>query len=343
MIDEGEREQVLDGPAVELGLEVPIEGGHGLAFLEAAALDAPFDGALTLDGRRLSQQPLEGLELRSLVLFEPGQVRVDVEAFQDRAVTLPPLNHYLTRDLIGRTRVARLLGAFRNRPPVDMVALENVLLRLSEMVCELPWLAELDINPLLVDEHGALALDARVIIAPRVPSADRYGHMAIHPYPAHLVTHWQLPSGENVLIRPIRPEDAELTQNFVRSLSEEAKYFRFMDAVKELSPAMLARLTQIDYTREMALLAVAEIDGQEVELGMRFSSTVSGYISGIRFYKSAANTGTHTGSLWTNNGQLLATGTFTGESASGWQQLNFATPVAITANTNYIASYHTTT
>jgi acetyltransferase len=204
--------------------------------------------------------------LGPVIVFGAGGV--DVEAFQDRAVTLPPLNRYLARDLIRCTRVATLLGPFRNRPPVNMDALENVLLRLSEMVCELPWLAELDINPLLVDEHGALALDARIVIAPRVPTADRYGHMAIHPYPAHLVTHWQLPDGHDVLIRPIRPEDAELTQTFVRSLSEESKYFRFMDAVRELSPAMLARLTQIDYTREMALLALTEIDGEEIELGV---------------------------------------------------------------------------
>lgn len=204
--------------------------------------------------------------LGPVIVFGAGGV--DVEAFQDRAVTLPPLNTYLARDLIRRTRVATLLGGFRNRPPVDMAALENVLLRLSEMVCELPWLAELDINPLLVDEGGALALDARIVIAPRVPSADRYGHMAIHPYPAHLVTHWQLPTGHDVLIRPIRPEDAELTQGFVRSLSEESRYFRFMDAVSELSPVALARLTQIDYTREMALLALTEIDGREVELGV---------------------------------------------------------------------------
>jgi len=204
--------------------------------------------------------------LGPVIVFGAGGV--DVEALQDRAVTLPPLNRYLAHDLIGRTRVATLLGAFRNRPPADMDALENILLRLSEMVCELPWLSELDINPLLVDDRGALALDARIVIAPRVPTADRYSHMAIHPYPVHLVTHWQLPSGHDVVIRPIRPEDAELTQDFVRSLSEETKYFRFMDAVSELSPAMLARLTQIDYTREMALLALTEIDGREVELGV---------------------------------------------------------------------------
>jgi acetyltransferase len=255
--------------------------GEMLAEVKRMQPEATLDGVVIepMVSRPHAREVLLGMTsdpvLGPVIVFGAGGV--DVEAFQDRAVTLPPLNHYLARDLIGRTRVATLLGSFRNRPPVDMAALENVLLRLSEMVCELPWLAELDINPLLVDEHGALALDARVVIAPRVPSSDRYGHMAIHPYPAHLVTHWQLPDGNNVLIRPIRPEDAELTQAFVRSLSEETKYFRFMDAVRELSPTMLARLTQIDYTREMALLAVAEIDGREVELGVaRYAINLDG-------------------------------------------------------------------
>lgn len=91
------------------------------------------------------------------------------------------------------------------------------------------------------------------------------------------MTHWQLPGGNDVIIRPIRPEDAELTQDFVSSLSEEAKYFRFMDAVKALSPTLLASLTQIDYTREMALLALTEIDGREVELGVaRYAMTPDG-------------------------------------------------------------------
>jgi acetyltransferase len=206
-----------------------------------------------------------------------GAGGVEVEALQDRAVTLPPLNRYLAQDLIRRTRVATLLGAFRNRPPVDMTALENILLRVSEMVCELPWLIEMDINPLLVDADGALALDARIVVAPRVPGADRYGHMAIHPYPTHRVMRWQLPGGNDVTIRPIRPEDAELTQQFVRGLSEESRYFRFMDAVSELSPEMLARLTQIDYSREMALLALTRLGDEDVELGVaRYSANPDG-------------------------------------------------------------------
>ncbi len=243
-----------------------------LAEVRRKQPDATLDGVVVepMVSRPHAREVLLGMTsdpvLGPVIVFGAGGV--DVEAFKDRAVTLPPLNRYLAQDLIRRTRVSTLLGPFRNRPEADMTSLENVLLRLSEMVCELPWLAELDINPLLVDERGALALDARIVIAPRVPTADRYGHMAIHPYPSHLVTHWQLPSGADVLIRPIRPEDAELTQTFVRGLSEETKYFRYMDAVRELSPTMLARLTQIDYSREMALLAVTEIDGKEVELGV---------------------------------------------------------------------------
>jgi acetyltransferase len=161
--------------------------------------------------------------LGPVIMFGAGGV--DVEAVQDRAVALPPLNHYLADDLIKRTRVYKLLGKFRNRPAADMEALETILLRVSEMVCALPWLEELDINPLLIDENGALAADARVIIKPRPPSADRYSHMAIHPYPAHLVTQWQLPNGADVTIRPIRPEDADMTQEFVRGLSVRNQVF----------------------------------------------------------------------------------------------------------------------
>ena len=200
-----------------------------------------------------------------------------VEVMGDRSVTLPPLNAFLVRDLIKGTHVARLLGAFRHMPPADMEALESVLLRVSEMVCELPMLMEMDINPLIVDEHGALAADARVVVEFRQPSADRYAHMAIYPYPTHLVSLWQLADGTDITIRPIRPEDAELVQAFVRNLSEQSRFFRFMNSVQELSQAMLVRFTQIDYSREMALMAVTEAEGKEVELGVaRFAINPDG-------------------------------------------------------------------
>ncbi|MDX9951274.1 MAG: bifunctional acetate--CoA ligase family protein/GNAT family N-acetyltransferase [Methylophilaceae bacterium] len=210
-----------------------------------------------------------------LITFGAGGTTVEVMG--DRSVTLPPLNGFLVKDLIQRTHVAKMLGAFRHMPPADMQALESVLLRVSEMVCELPMLMEMDINPLIVDESGALAADARVVVELRQPSADRYAHMAIYPYPTHLVTNWQLADGTDLVIRPIRPEDAEIEQEFVRNLSEEARYFRFMNSVQELSEAMLVRFTQIDYSREMALVAVAEESGREVELGVtRFAINPDG-------------------------------------------------------------------
>ncbi|MCP5279878.1 MAG: bifunctional acetate--CoA ligase family protein/GNAT family N-acetyltransferase [Thiobacillus sp.] len=263
-------------------------GGVRLGLSNGQAVRAAYSGMMAEVHKHVPDAVLDGVVIEPMVtrpnarevlvgvVTDPvlgpviafGAGGVDVEAFQDRAVSLPPLNRYLADDLIKRTRVSKLLGEFRKRPSADFTAVEQVLLRVSEMVCELPWIAELDINPLLVDEHGALAADARIVIAARTHGADRYGHMAIHPYPAHLVSQWQLPNGMDVVIRPIRPEDAEMTQEFVRGLSAETKYFRYMDAVQELSPSMLARLTQIDYDREMALLMVTQIDGKDVEMGV---------------------------------------------------------------------------
>ena len=191
-----------------------------------------------------------------------------VEVMGDRSVSLPPLNTFLVKDLIQRTRVAKMLGDFRHMPPANIEALESVLLRVSEMVCELPMLMEMDINPLIVDENGALAADARVVVEFRQPSADRYAHMAIYPYPTQLVSDWQLADGTDIVIRPIRPEDAELEQAFVHNLSEESRYFRFMNSVQELSESMLVRFTQIDYSREMALIAVTIEQDKEIELGV---------------------------------------------------------------------------
>jgi acetyltransferase len=191
-----------------------------------------------------------------------------VEVYADRAVALPPLNAVLADDLVHDTRASRLLDAFRNMPPVDRAALQEVLLRVSELVCELPEILEMDINPLLADESGAIALDARIAIGRADRALPRYGHMAIHPYPVQFVTEWTAPDGERVTVRPIRPEDAEIEREFVKQLSPEAKYFRFMNSLRELTPQMLARFTQIDYDREMALVATTARDGREAEIGV---------------------------------------------------------------------------
>lgn len=196
-----------------------------------------------------------------------------VEILHDRAVALPPLNARIVETMIGQTRAAGLLGSFRQLPPVRLKALEDTLLKVSDLVCELPEVQELDINPLMADEAGVVAADARIVIAPPGSSLDRYGHMAIHPYPHDLVQDWQLPDGTRIIIRPIRPEDAEIERDFVRNLSDESRYFRFMQALHELTPKMLVRFTQIDYDEEMAFIAVTEIDGRERELGVARYST----------------------------------------------------------------------
>ena len=179
-----------------------------------------------------------------------------VEIFADSQVALPPLNEYLSRELIKGTRAARLLSRFRNLPAADVGQLTQVLQRVSEIACELPEVQELDINPLLVDDQGVIVIDARVVVAPPKVSTAHYGHMAIHPYPPELEISWQLSDGTDVWVRPIRPEDAEKEQYFVQNLSDESKYFRFMQSMDKLTPIMLARFTQIDYDREMALVAV---------------------------------------------------------------------------------------
>ncbi|HLP99275.1 MAG TPA: bifunctional acetate--CoA ligase family protein/GNAT family N-acetyltransferase [Sideroxyarcus sp.] len=210
-----------------------------------------------------------------VVTFGAGGTAVEI--MSDRAVALPPLNSFLVKDMIQRTHISKMLCRFRNLAPANMEALEDVLLRVSEMVCELPLLKEMDINPLILDENGALAADARVVVEYRQPSPDRYAHMAIYPYPTHLVSQWQMADGTDLTIRPIRPEDAALVKKFVHDLSEESKYFRFMNSVQELTEDMLARLTQLDYSREMALIAVTEQNGEEVELGVaRYSINPDG-------------------------------------------------------------------
>jgi acetyltransferase len=191
-----------------------------------------------------------------------------VEIMGDRAVALPPLNNFLVKELIQGTRIAKMLGKFRNMAAADMDALEEVLLRVSEMVCELPLIKEMDINPLILDENGALAADARIVVEFVQPTADRYSHMAIYPYPTQLVSRWQLADGTDITIRPIRPEDAQLVQKFVHDLSDETKYFRYMNSLQELTESMLVRFTQIDYSREMALVAVTQDQDKEIQLGV---------------------------------------------------------------------------
>lgn len=191
-----------------------------------------------------------------------------VEIIKDRVIAIPPLNKFIARRLISKTRVKKLLDPFRNMPAVNYSEIENVLLKVSEMVCELPEICEMDINPLIVNEYGATAVDVRIVVSHVQHSDHLYEHMAIHPYPSYLVSKFKLHDGTEVCIRPIRPEDADIEQDFVNNLSPESKYLRFNSTFKTISTEMLVRFTQIDYDREMALIAIITENGKEKNVGV---------------------------------------------------------------------------
>lgn len=186
-----------------------------------------------------------------------------IELINDRAMELPPLNQFLAHRLIERSRVSETLGEWRGNSAANLEAVEQILLRVSEMVCELPQLREMDINPIIVDETGAVAVDARIVIdhAPQGVSSriHNYSHLSILPYPAHYEQLWPMRGGGEYTVRPIQPNDAQMLQELVHGLSKESRYFRFVSSMQELPPSMLARFTLIDYDREMALVAVHKV------------------------------------------------------------------------------------
>ena len=224
----------------------------------------------TMVSRRHARELMAGI-LRDPI-FGPaivfGAGGIAIEVLHDRAVALPPLSTLLVDDMIRGTRVARMLGDFRDLPAVDYSALENVLLRISEMACELPEIEELDVNPLMASGEGVIAIDARVVLRERGAQRTPYAHLAVHPYPASLATTLELSDGSRLALRPIRPEDAELEKAFISRLSQRTMRLRFLSGMRDLTPQMLARFTQIDYDREMALIAIAGEGGAQEEVGV---------------------------------------------------------------------------
>jgi len=183
----------------------------------------------------------------------------------DRALALPPLNEILAQDLISRTRVSALLQGYRDRPPVDTKALHHLLIQIGQVAVSLPEVIDLDLNPVLADSHGVIALDARVRVSP-VNTRCADDRLAIRPYPSAL-EQWLYWRGEPLLLRPIRPEDGEAYQRFFRSLDPVVVRFRMFMTMHALRPSQLVRMTQIDYDREMAFVAVrkqAEDDPEEM-------------------------------------------------------------------------------
>lgn len=198
-----------------------------------------------------------------IILFGRGGTAVEI--IGDRAVALPPLNMSLARHLISRTQVFRLLRGYRDRPPVDFDALCLVLLGVSQLIVDRTEIMELDINPLFADERGVLALDARIRVSSSATPAGGQKRLAIRPYPAHLEETMALPSGEQVFVRPIRPEDGPAHKKFVDRLTPEDLRLRLLGVTRDIAPSEMARLTQIDYDREMAFIATTRDSAGEDE------------------------------------------------------------------------------
>ena len=200
-----------------------------------------------------------------------GQGGTAVELIADRALALPPLNARLAHELIARTRIHRLLLGHRDRPPIDMMALERALVALSQLVADVPEIVELDINPLLADREGVIALDARVSLErTALKGSERF---AVRPYPAELEEMVRL-EGRTLRLRPIRPEDFAQHKRFLSRCSPEDLHARFLSTFRELPDGEIARLTQIDYDREMAFIAEATSEEDAAEtLGVARVST----------------------------------------------------------------------
>ena len=281
----------IDSPDISHKSDV---GGVALNIMNATGVRDTYNDMMQTVKRNCPDARINGVTVQSMVRSRHGReiyiglVTDDpfgpviafgaggtmIELINDRAMELPPLNQFLARRLIERSRVAETLGEWRGSAPADMEMLEQILLRVSEMVCELPQLREMDINPIIVDEHGAMAVDARIVIdtAPQGLSSrgHSYNHLSILPYPAQYEQLWPLRGGGEYTVRPVQPDDAQMLQDLVQGLSKESRYFRFVSSMHELPPAMLARFTLIDYDREMALVAVhktrtAGSDGEILE------------------------------------------------------------------------------
>ncbi|HZM33140.1 MAG TPA: bifunctional acetate--CoA ligase family protein/GNAT family N-acetyltransferase [Burkholderiales bacterium] len=233
-----------------------------MRHVKALRPDARVEGAVVQPMLRFAHAREVLVGVASDAVFGPvisfGSGGVSVEAVRDTALALPPLNAVLARELMARTRVHRLLAGYRDVPAADLEALVALLLGVSRMVCVLPWIAEMDLNPVIAHPGGAVVADARVVIDPeRLVAQPRYRHMAIHPYPSELEEELALRDGTRLRVRPMRPEDGELERRFFDGLSERSRYQRFMQYLPRLPEPMLARFTQLDYDRELALVCVA--------------------------------------------------------------------------------------
>ncbi|MEM4200710.1 MAG: GNAT family N-acetyltransferase [Nitrososphaerales archaeon] len=196
-----------------------------------------------------------------VILF--GMGGVSVELFKDYAIGIPPLNQTLARRLMEETKVYQLLKGYRNMPPANLKLLEEILIRFSQLIVDFPQIREVDINPLIIDEKEAFVLDARIAIDKDLvfKKVEPHQHLIISPYPKKYETLWKLRDGRTVILRPIKPEDEPLWLEMFQSFSEESIRYRFFQIIKDTPHEVRVRYCNIDYDREIAI--VAELNEEE--------------------------------------------------------------------------------
>lgn len=264
---QNDRPSVRESGGLALDLHDPTEvsvAARLLAARHARRMPDASDNTLLVQ-----RQAAHARELRIQVTDDPtfgpvisfGQGGTTADIARDVAADLPPLNLALAHGLIVRTRAAATLERLRDMPAADIDAIAETLVRISQLIIDFPEIAELEVNPLLADVGGVLAADAWLRLR---DAGDAGGGLAITPYPAELLEHWAAHDGERLTIRPIRPEDADQHAAFFGRLSPQDIRYRFFTAMRELSPEQMARLTQVDYDREMAFIAVRVTSNETV-------------------------------------------------------------------------------
>ncbi len=263
--------------------------------VRAAALDVLARAEALRPGARISGVIVQAMVVRAkarelilgladdptfgtVVVFGRGGTAVEI--INDKALALPPLDLHMARDLIEQTRVSRLLRAYRDVPAVKPDAVAAVLVKLSQMAANIPEIRELDINPLLADENGVTAVDARIIVGRVAPKFKGAGlcNFAVRPYPSQWERHIEIKGGWRVFVRPIRPEDEPLIHEMLHHVTPADLRLRFFAPMKEFSHQFIARLTQLDYARAMAFVAFDEASNELVGVVRIHSDSI--YVSG---------------------------------------------------------------
>ena len=206
-------------------------------------------------------------EFGSVIVFGMGGVGVHI--FHDFSVGLPPLNQTLARRLMEETKVYKMLQGYRGKAPADLRQLEKIVVAFSNLIVDFPEIMEMDINPIAISRGKAYALDARIVFDRGfLPSASQYPHLIITPYPARYIMPWSFSDGKEVLLRPVRPEDEPMEHEMLTTLSEETLRTRFFQTVKNITHEMHVRFCNIDYDREMAIVAEIRENDKKKIIGM---------------------------------------------------------------------------